>query len=488
MVVGTEDIDNELVSLGKACAYAATAIDNPGQTPSFLYLSTTPGADPVQYLGAPYPEIRDGIPVWQSPDILLRHPVPDSDPLEYYDDVTGEYVDDYELDDPGYASDPDYVFRNHVHVSVWNTGTHPMFHVKVGIMLYETGCGGAGSSTIIEHEMRTLTLSEIIIPVSEPDGVIEYIPDEEDADTQYADGLVVIADDFPFLSDLHRCIRAKAEPGTEPDPDMTVWDIVNLDNEAQRNINYGYVSPMPWDSGEEEGSSGFPVPDTSEDAPDSSGITGISKYPFTIKNTFQSKRKYRVVFSRELSAYSHLLRFQIIRIDGAVPKPVKLIGLPGGQLYFDLMLAAGETAKFIVIIKNRVLMAAFESIEIDVSIFIEKWIGIRGYLPLIRKWTMLPKFILLAGFTIAIRFINGRVRLEIRDKNGKPLANQWVFLKSRSGLTRALYKTDRNGILQLEGVNPDRYIVELPGNVKTKKFRYELDLKENPYRVLRLKI
>jgi hypothetical protein len=195
-----------------------------------------------------------------------------------------------------------------------------------------------------------------------------------------------------------------------------------------------------------------------------------------------------VVFSRELSAYSHLLRFQIIRIDGAVPKPVKLIGLPGGQLYFDLMLAAGETAKFIVIIKNRVLMAAFESIEIDVSIFIEKWIGIRGYLPLIRKWTMLPKFILLAGFTIAIRFINGRVRLEIRDKNGKPLANQWVFLKSRSGLTRALYKTDRNGILQLEGVNPDRYIVELPGNVKTKKFRYELDLKENPYRVLRLKI
>ncbi|MDX9929614.1 MAG: hypothetical protein RBS37_07165 [Bacteroidales bacterium] len=490
MTSGTEPVGNEMVSLGKACAYAGAIINDPGQNPTCVYLSTE--TDTTQYLGAPWPEIRDGNPVWQSPDIKLKHPVPGGDPLEYVDDPGEDYIDDYELDtaDCGTAG---YQYRNHIQVNVWNTGTHPMFHLKLGVVLYETGCGGTSTSRNLEVNLRSATGSEIIIPVPETDGIIGYLTDEEDPSTIYSDGLSVIVDDVCFITDQHRCIRAKAVIGTDPDPDMNVWDIVNMDNEAQRNINNTFVSSEPWDQGDTGGEGDDIDPEGSGGTGSSGGlgVTGISKFPFTVRNPFSQRKKFRIVISGELTLLTHLLKYRIYRTDRVgLPglDPVKLLQLPGGGYYFDVTLKANETARYLAVVVNVADMGMYDSVTADVSIFVETAQVIWGDFYPHRRWPFMPRFVLLAGFTLIIRFEEAGIRIEIKDAKGKPFADQWVILKSKSGLLKARYKTDKCGILKLDGINPGRYTIEFPGNARLKKLKQEINLLDNPYRVMRLKV
>jgi hypothetical protein len=453
---------NELVSLKKAAEYGVFGLTT-GQNPSCTDIGT---AEP-HYLGLPYLVIRDGSPtLWQSPDIRLYHPNPTPPPDELSDPL-GEYIDDYEPDDPAYASIAGYVFKNHIHINIWNFGTHPVVHLKSNVILYNTGCSGTGTtlSSVKDDDLRSN--KNCLLPVTDsPSLVRASIADSEDVLFKFITGVEYDFHDIPFLLDTHRCIRAKTELGTViTDPDMSSWAYDSIDSEAQRNINKGTIS---------SGKSGKKA---------EKDIKGVSRKKFFVENPFKKRRLFRVV-TPYVPELVDIMDIVVYRVGKQVRKitPHQL----GVRNYIDLWLNIEEKAEFMVEMRNKVDIKAFERIELPFEIKVSE----KSYdeILLNRSELKMPGFVTLAGFTIELDVMDANLNMQIKDEKGNVAALTKVVVESADGLHKAELVTDKNGILRLEGINPAKYRISVIGRKGKSPKPIIADLKKVPNRMIRVEV
>jgi hypothetical protein len=464
LTVTGESSTNELVSLQKACAFGKLAISDLGvQTPVWTMINTSD-----IYLGLPWLVIRDGSPyIWQSPDIRLYHPssVPPYDELP---DVAQNYIDDYEMDDPSYSTIVNYVFKNHIHVNIWNFGTHPVFHLKTNFILYDTGCSGTGTSLTAPNNDNMRSTKKYLVPVpSTSTPAISITSDSEDPTISFITGIEYNFNQVPFLSALHRCIRAKTALGTAADPDVTVWDFANIDAEAQRNINNGAISDKKSEGRKEERE-----------------IKGFSRKRFVVENPFKHRLAFRIVdiWGPKLN---DLIAIDVFR-NGTRTRRIDPIELDKEIRYRDVTLGPGEKAEYIVEVTNKVDIQILKTIDLNFEIMVadrRREIKLPG-----RTNPKMPGFVTIAGFTIVLKVSNANLNIQITDEKGKIAPLTPVILETLDGLQRAELKTDKEGILKVEGFNPAKYKITVLGKNGKEGKPFIEDFIKTPDKIMRVKV
>ena len=464
-----DNISDELVSVTQACEYAklnwpASPPNPPAQNPFSNYVGTGPF-----YLGLPWLVIRDGTPnLWQSPDIKLYHP--DSNPpYNELPDTAEENIDDYYKDDSAAVGTTGYIYKNHIHIYIRNFGTHPVVHLKTNFILYNTGCGGSGYSlpSAKDDDLRT-SGSNFLIPHNNPFDPVISLPQDDisDSSVHYINGIEYNFDQVPFLTDTHRCIRAKTTLGINSEPDMTDWNFANVDSEAQRNINLAAVS---------SGGTGGKKAEKE--------IRDVFRKKFLIKNPFNKAYLFRVIYP-PFPPLEDFIDISIYKtgVKNILVKPKRF----GSIIYSEIRLKAGEEVEFYAEILKKMSLKVFDRIELPFEIMVAK----RDIKPAIqeRSRIRMPRFITLAGFTINLAVRDANLAVQVVDEKGNPAVNAPVMVVTAEGLQAARLMTDKNGLLRLEGINPSKYNIHVIGKSGKAINRIEIDLMRNLSKLMKINV
>ncbi len=372
-----------------------------------------------QYLGLPQFLIRDGDPVWISPDVYLEHPEPYQSDMDY----------------PGsqYVVDSGTEHNNWIHVVVRNHGTHPVRKYDLGAIVFLAGCSGSGNSD--DTTLDNSILGGILCPVPCNDPV------------QPDDGAVIRSFDFmfdtiQFTNQNHRCLRgiAKLSDGTAFNYES--WDLAATDDRAQRNIDFWEASKSS--SGNTGGGA------------DTDDISGKRKGTFRIENMFKVTRKFFLVLPPELEQLSPVLKSKFsVTSKNKISEPRPVVRVKGIMKHLEFTLQPG---KYIDIDYEFKVTPKFRP-EKDIQLHFP--IAVEAHPKLGKKWPgnfiSFPDMALLGGVTIVVLQGSADVSGQILYKGSKSPKPVQFVIHTQGKNQVATIKAFKDGTFNLKGIDPGIY-------------------------------
>jgi hypothetical protein len=392
--------------------YANTAITG---TPGYEY-----HGGQNHYLGKPQLLIRDGDPVWISPDLFLRHPDP---PQSDMSNPGSQYVVD--------TLPAEY--NNWINVVVRNHGTHPIRKYDLGALVFLSGCSGAGNSDDIT--LNNTSLGGILCPVPCTDPV------------KPNDGTIIRSYTHEFLqihfdNQNHRCMRARAKfsDGVPFDFTTWTWGITTMDDEAQRNTDF-------WEAN--KSSSGGTETGTEP-------VTGTRKGMIRIENMFKLRRKFYLVLPPEIDKLSPILkaRWSVVKKEKAIDlEPVSRMNGRVRMLEFDLL--PGKFADITFELKTTPKFKLEKELQLHFPI------TMKGHWKLGKKWPrnfyVLPDQALIGGVTLVIQQGSADLFGNILLKGEKPSKKTQFVIHTQGKTQIAKIIVAPDGSFSVKGIDPGIY-------------------------------
>lgn len=380
------------------------------------------GSGGPQYLGLPYFLIRDGSPSWwESPDIYLTHPnhswVPPGD--LYIPDMMG-------------ATPP---YNNTINIDTRNIGTHPVRAYSLGIELFKTGAG-------VTNEQHTVC-DKI------PSGILLLPIDLTDIGTP-ADEKDTCQWNIPFyIGVTHECVKAEAKLLCS-DVDFS-WSVTANDFEGQRNTDEMSIVPPPPQ----------PMP--------SRNLQGFMEHIYGIKNTFDTPRRFILVFPENFQKYRDVLELKWFAMPAgrkAEVVPFEVVAEPVPHI--PIMLKSGEMRDILLRVAIKPKFDFKDGVKLPFNILVEgDWPGNARETAFA---THLPAYAPIAGFTVMVRKGSTTLKGIVLDAKKKPVENARVLIHTVDNLQGAVLTTDRSGRYTSMEINPNVYRVSADaGNWRSKE-------------------
>ena len=421
------------VSLEQAEIFAAAGqYGLPAQPLTSIPVWNTAGD--VHYLGKPAFFIRDGDdrlvpqPWYESPDIYIN-------------------AVDNDLYNVG--------VNNTVHIITKITGTHPVRSFWIGAKHFGSGIG---DTYAIQTE--NMAIGSGLTSVLKPGDSHEF---------SYVQMFDVTT------TETHRCIKARAQLLEIMDEEIDEYGdwsdalIQANDFEAQRNVDPLDMGGPPEDTtpppGDAETPDTDPPKDEEEDVNNTGdrslkNLRGFKEHIYTINNPFKEKRKFKIVLHKEFEEYSEIFSFKFLKLT-EVKKRSKLEPLRTYKSpYPNIILTIDSLEKinilFYLALKPGVKMK--KEIRLPIEIFVEK--KGRRRIKNLRKTTlnkMSSTFVPVSGITIKVNVKDISIKGIVLNKQGKPVPDARVFIRSINGRQASVLKTDEKGKYLMPHINPDSY-------------------------------
>ncbi|HUS86612.1 MAG TPA: hypothetical protein VMW76_05160 [Bacteroidales bacterium] len=451
---GALDDPDNLVSLREASLYAT------GNTDLYMYRNFMDAGEDINcFLGKPKMYINDGPPEarWRSEDIWLTHPDPPYN--------TDAYKDLYVCDDPLQPT----VNNNFVNIRARNLGTHPVRLYYVGALLTPTGVTPDGEKA----------LKEIDIFGIDGAGYKPLAPgtaastDNTDPMAEYQETHIAVINDMFFDDAGHRCIRAKLKDVAVTDTDMNSLSVYTMDDEAQRNINPIEIC------GEKSGDTGG-TGAGGEEKEDDVKEKSISRY--MIKNTFDTRKKFRIIFPRNYHKAEEYFDF---RWDwGKAIRPVSGFGeerVLDDVRYVDFMLLPGETRILNLALSAKTDKKITKPLELDFDILVEgdwDFTRIAGH-----GLHNFSRHASVGGFTLSIK--TGSAELTGKLDIGDLARDAVLHIRTPENLQKQDFTFEKDGSFRITGLNPGTYFLSVITK-KGKSKEYLVRLKDTERHHLKL--
>jgi len=378
--------------------------------------NTTPGYADNQgphYLGLPEFLIRDGDPVYESPDIYLIHPNhPGVDDDEESEDL-------YIPDEPPPNELP---YNNTINVEVRNVGTHPVRAYSLGTELFRTGACGDSVQYTLELDLS----DEILFPIDLIDiGTDSDAKDKREWNTPF------------YETCTHRCVKAEAKLLSHH-VDFA-WSVYSNDFEGQRNIDILDMKSLPERT---------PV----------ANLQGFKEHVYTIRNPFDVPHTFYVVFPEKYPEHKKFIDLKWFEFAGHQRKriPLKVVEKPVPHIPFRLKPGQG---KEILLHAEMNPKSKFprEGIRLPVDILVKgKWDKARTS----KYAALLPGCAPISGFTVVMKERGVTLEGKVLDSRRKPVPGASISLRTLNGLQKAHIKADKKGRYTFPDINPDIYQIQ----------------------------
>ncbi len=437
------------------------------------------------YLGKPAFLIRDGDQqetihaYYESPDIYLTHP------------YANPSIDDNHADKP-YASKADYYIQdeggkydNVINVRVFNIGTHPVRKFAVGIKRFRSGCGGEGEVRTLFENVQIENPGTpgdfkpaVLCPIYFNANRIDNIP-SEDWGAQQTFSYTFQFTDIRFPGETHRCIKTIAQLTELNQDDINRhWDIRVQHNEAQRNIDWFTLGIDKGEDDDQEPEApveagkgnifayGNKIPENAEDKEKiiemHKNIRNFKEHIYQIKNPYNNKRKFIIVFPKNYKKCSEIFQFEWFRMGKKLGKeliPLEIQNKPVPHLSFELK--ANESVDILLWLAKKAFVKDFKSTyELRFEILVSlrkrerKFKRIRRSIE--RNLHKHKRYALISGITIKIKQETTSLSGTLLN-NGVPVQNAMIMLQTANGRQEAIIRTDRKGNYMFKNINPDVY-------------------------------
>ncbi len=321
-----DDVTDNMISLEKALVFVTSQTPAITGTAQYKFQGTE-----KHYLGKPQFLIRDGSPTyWISPDVYLSHPDVAPDFLESsMDNPESEYVVDTTAD-----------YNNFINVCVRNHGTHPVRKFQVGGIVFLSGCSGTGNSD--EYTVTDTDMAGILCPVP------------CDSPVQINDGTIIrsfehLFDHIHFTNTNHRCLRGKAKLYDLNPIDFSIWDILGMDDEAQRNIDI-WVTTKSLSNGSGKG----------------------KKVPFFMQNPLKVPARLTFMVPRDILKISDMVKTNFTFVRDKKKLPIALPVKGQNKIHgFTTDLAAGKAASIELELLTTDIFSLKEDVVLNFPITVE---------------------------------------------------------------------------------------------------------------------
>ncbi|HVN59450.1 MAG TPA: carboxypeptidase-like regulatory domain-containing protein [Bacteroidales bacterium] len=419
-----DNIADNLISLEKAILYVTSQTPGITGTAQYKFLGSTE----KHYLGMPQLLIRDGSPTyWISPDVYLSHPDVAPDFLESsMDNPMSEYVVDTGTD-----------YNNFIHVCVRNHGTHPVRKFHVGGIVFLSGCSGPGNS------------DTALVTNADMGGILCPVPC--DSPVQTDDPPVIrsfehVFYQVHFTDTNHRCLRGKAilYDSTGIDFNTLAWDILGMDDEAQRNIDFWVTKKsIPQGTGKKK------------------------RVPFWMGNPLMIPARLTFMVPAEVHKISGMVETSFAFINDK--KRTKL-SLPPKELNkihgFTADLKPGQGTNIEVEFTLTEKFFLKEDVVLNFPIVMEGRRNSRHKWPL--GFVIPPNQTLIGGVTIVLRSGSADVSGKVLQKGAVPPKQCTVTVTSQDGDIEAVANTDKGGCFEIHGMSPGVWRIHaVSGEIKS---------------------